>query len=75
MNLSPTTAAKASSAWLNATTLRRLERAAKRCQKVSKATYGMLKRILQHKLDQVEEQDKQLSLGLHENIRGADQYQ
>jgi transposase len=53
----------------------RMERAAQRCQKVSKATYGMLKRILQHKLDQVEEQDKQLSLGLHENIRGADQYQ
>jgi hypothetical protein len=53
----------------------RLERAAKRCQDVGKATYTMLKRILRLKLDQTEEQDIQLSLGLHENIRGAEHYQ
>lgn len=53
----------------------RLERAAKRCKEVNKATYGMLKRILKLKLDQVEEEPAQLSLGLHENIRGPEHYQ
>ncbi len=53
----------------------RLEQAAKRCQAAEKATYNMLKRILQLKLDQVEEQPVQLSLGLHENIRGCEYYQ
>jgi len=53
----------------------RLERAAKRCQDVGKATYTMLRRILRLNLDQTEEQDLQRSLGLHENIRGAEYYQ
>lgn len=53
----------------------RLEQAAKRCQAAGKATYSMLKRILQLNLDQVEEQPVQLSLGLHENIRGQENYQ
>ena len=53
----------------------RLEQAAKRCQPAGKATYNMLKRILQLKLDQIEEQPVQLSLGLHENIRGPEYYQ
>ncbi len=56
-------------------TPQRLEQAAKRCQAAEKATYNMLKRILQLKLDQVEEQPVQLSLGLHENIRGCEYYQ
>jgi transposase len=53
----------------------RLEQAAKRCQVVEKATYSMLKRILQLKLDQMEQQPLQLTLGLHENIRGPEYYQ
>ncbi len=53
----------------------RLEQSAKRCQTAGKATYNMLKRILQLNLDQVEEQPLQLSLGLHENIRGPEYYQ
>jgi transposase len=53
----------------------RLERAAKRCRDVGKATYTMLKRILRLNLDQAEEQDTQRSLGIHENIRGAEHYQ
>ncbi len=54
----------------------RLEKAAKRCQSGGKATYNMLKRILQLKLDQQEDQPPvQLSLGLHENIRGPECYQ
>lgn len=53
----------------------RLEQAALRCQASAKATYGMLKRILQLKLDeQFEEPPLQLSLGLHENIRGPEYY-
>ena len=53
----------------------RLEQAAKRCQSAGKATYNMLKRILQLNLDQVDEQPVQLSFGLHENIRGPEYYQ
>jgi len=53
----------------------RLERAARRCQTAGKATYGMLKRILRLKLDQVEDQKEPLSLGPHENIRGPEYYQ
>lgn len=53
----------------------RLEQAAKRCQAAGKATYNMLKRILQLNLDQVQEQPIQLSFGLHENIRGPEYYQ
>jgi hypothetical protein len=53
----------------------RVEQAALRCQKIEKVTYTMIKRILRLKLDQAQEPDKQLSLGLHENIRGANYYQ
>jgi len=53
----------------------RLEQAAKRCQAAGKATYNMLKRILLLKLDLEDEQPVQLSLGLHENIRGPEYYQ
>jgi len=53
----------------------RLEQAAKRCQPAGKATYTMLRRILQLNLDQEDEQAVQLSLGLHENIRGPEYYQ
>jgi len=57
-------------------TSQRLENAAKRCQTGGKATYKMLKRILELNLDKEEEQSgKQLSLGLHENIRGSEYYQ
>jgi transposase len=53
----------------------RLELAAQRCQASAKATYGMLKRILQLKLDQQKEEPPvQLSLGLHDNIRGPEYY-
>ncbi|MEZ5039377.1 MAG: IS21 family transposase [Saprospiraceae bacterium] len=53
----------------------RLEQAALRCQKVSRVSYNMLKRILLLELDQVEEQPAQLKLPLHDNIRGPQQYQ
>jgi len=57
-------------------TPQRLENAAKRCHTGGKATYGMLKRILLLQLDKQEEQPgTQLSLGLHENIRGSEYYQ
>ena len=56
-------------------TSERLELAAKRCQPAGKATYNMLKRILLLKLDLEDEQPAQLSLGLHENIRGPEYYQ
>ena len=53
----------------------RLEKAAIRCQTGGKATYNMLNRILQLNLDKQEEQmPTQLSLGLHENIRGPEYY-
>ncbi len=53
----------------------RLEKAAIRCQSGGKATYNMLNRILQLNLDKQEEQiPTQLSLGLHENIRGPENY-
>lgn len=55
-------------------TPKRLEQDAKRCQTAGKATYNMLKRILQLNLDLEEEQPMQLSLGLHENIRGPEYY-
>jgi hypothetical protein len=46
-----------------------------RCQTGGKATYNMLNRILQLNLDKQEEQmPTQLSLGLHENIRGPEYY-
>jgi transposase len=56
-------------------TPQRLEHAAKRCQAVEKATYTMLKRILQLRLDQGEETPVPRQLGLHENIRGPEYYQ
>jgi hypothetical protein len=53
----------------------RLEQAARRCQPAGKVTYHMLKRILEKGLDQAPATDAQLSLGLHDNIRGAEYYQ
>jgi hypothetical protein len=35
----------------------------------------MLKRILHRNLDEQTEQDTQISLGFHENIRGPEYYQ
>ena len=53
---------------------KRLENAALRCQPVEKVSYGMLKRILEKKLDQAEDETTQQSFPFHENIRGADAY-
>jgi len=53
----------------------RLEQAALRCQKVDKASYSMLKRILLHKLDQLTDQPDLFSTPAHENIRGPEAYQ
>jgi len=53
----------------------RMERAAERCRAVEKVTYVMLKRILEHNLDQSEQSTEQRSLGLHQNVRGAEYYQ
>lgn len=54
----------------------RLENAAIRCQAGGKATYNMLKRILQLHLDEQDDQTPvQLSLGFHENVRGPHYYQ
>ncbi|MCP4265600.1 MAG: IS21 family transposase [Candidatus Brocadiaceae bacterium] len=52
----------------------RLEKAAGRCQKLDKVSYGMLKRILKLKLDQAEEAPELLSLPFHDNIRGPKNY-
>lgn len=56
-------------------TLERLELASLRCQKVEKASYGMLKRILFHKLDQVTDQPDLFTPPTHDNIRGPGAYQ
>ena len=53
----------------------RLEAASLRCQKVEKASYSMLKRILLHKLDQVTDQVDLFNMPEHENIRGPEAYQ
>ena len=53
----------------------RLEDAAVRCQNAGKGNYAMFKRILAHHLDQQDEVQDQLSLPLHENIRGPQAYQ
>jgi hypothetical protein len=53
----------------------RLEKAALRCQKAGKASYGMLKRILQLNLDQQDEQLDLFTSVKHENIRGPEAYQ
>lgn len=52
----------------------RLERAALRCKEVEKTSYTMLKRILEHKLDQQAEEAKLFSSPQHENIRGPEAY-
>jgi len=49
--------------------------AALRYQEVGKANYTMLKRILNLKLEKTEKPPVQRSLGVHDNIRGADYYQ
>ncbi len=53
----------------------RLELAAQRCQKVEKASYSMLKRILLLKLDQQSEEPDLFKVPKHENIRGPESYQ
>ncbi len=53
----------------------RLEKACLRCQKVGKASYSMLKRILFHKLDEVSEQLELFTMPTHDNIRGPKAYQ
>lgn len=54
----------------------RLELACERCKKVGKVNYTMLKRILEHKLDTLENQNKtDFVPPVHDNIRGAQAYQ
>lgn len=53
----------------------RLEAACLRCQPAGKATYGMLKRILEHQLDQLPLQLDLFSTPDHDNIRGPQAYQ
>ena len=53
----------------------RLEAAALRCQKAGKGTYGMLKRILEHRLDQHHESEVPKAIPDHDNIRGPQAYQ
>ena len=53
----------------------RLELACRRCKKTGKASYSMIRRILQHRLDQVEDQLDPIKIPDHENIRGSDFYQ
>ena len=52
----------------------RLESACCRCQKAGKASYSMIRRILQHNLDQVDDQADPISIPNHENIRGSQFY-
>jgi len=53
----------------------RLENACLRCQKVDKATYRMIQRILLHRLDQESDQPNLFSPPVHQNIRGPKEYQ
>jgi transposase len=53
----------------------RLEKAAARCQKVGKASYSMIKRILSHKLDMESDQLELFNMPEHDNIRGPEAYQ
>jgi hypothetical protein len=53
----------------------RLENAARRCRKVDKASYSMIKRILIHKLDMESEQQELFNMPEHDNIRGPEAYQ
>ncbi len=56
--------------------VQRLEKACERCKKVGKVTYTMLKRILRHNLDTLENQNEtDFSPPAHDNIRGAEAYQ
>ena len=59
----------------NKYSVKRLEQACLRCQKVDKTSYKMLKTILARNLDQVAEQDDLFSTPEHENIRGPKAYQ
>lgn len=56
-------------------TPQRLENAAKRCQGATKASYTMLKNILERKLDQEPTQLSVFSPPDHDNIRGPEAYQ
>jgi transposase len=56
-------------------TPQRLENAAKRCQGATKASYNMLKNILERKLDQEPEQLQIFTPPDHDNIRGPEAYQ
>jgi len=56
-------------------TPQRLEMAARRCQGAGKASYGMLKNILERKLDQEPQQLDAFSPPEHGNIRGPQDYQ
>lgn len=53
----------------------RLENAARRCQKVGKASYSMIKRILIHNLDMESDQLELFNMPEHDNIRGPEAYQ
>lgn len=53
----------------------RLENAARRCRKVEKASYSMIKRILSHNLDMESEQLELFNMPEHDNIRGPQAYQ
>ena len=53
----------------------RLENAARRCQGAAKASYQMLKNILERKLDQQTQQLNVFSPPDHDNIRGPEAYQ
>ena len=54
----------------------RLEAAARRCQEGTGAvSYKMLKDILEKGLDKSTQNVNHISIGLHDNIRGANQYQ
>ena len=53
----------------------RLEKACVRCQKVGKVSLSMLRRILLHNLDQVDDEPPLLNLPSHDNIRGPQAYQ
>jgi len=53
----------------------RVENAAKRCQIATKASYNMLKNILERKLDQEPKQLQIFTPPDHDNIRGPEAYQ
>ena len=56
-------------------TVDRLEKACARCQKVDKASYRLIKRILEKNLDQEVEPPDLFTTPEHENIRGPQAYQ